>query len=102
MLPAVMRPGGSIRPMIASAVSDLPQPDSPTIASVSPSPTSKAQVAHDRKVRVTSVESLAEIHDAENGLPCPGAGTHIGRLLIMHGGTSSEDRRLRACPRPRG
>ncbi len=35
--PPVMRPGGmSISPMIACTVTDLPQPDSPTTASVRP------------------------------------------------------------------
>ena len=37
-----MRPGGlGSRPMIDSAVTLLPQPDSPTIASVSPASTEK-------------------------------------------------------------
>src|SRR5438067_12380434 len=31
-----MRPGGSIRPMMASPVTDLPAPDSPTTPSTSP------------------------------------------------------------------
>ena len=34
--PSAMRPGGSIRPMIAAPVSDLPAPDSPTTPSTSP------------------------------------------------------------------
>ena len=41
MLPPVMRPGGSgMRRRIDSAPTDLPQPDSPTTAIVSPSFTS--------------------------------------------------------------
>ena len=34
--PARMRPGGSIRPMTAAPVSDLPAPDLPTTPSTSP------------------------------------------------------------------
>ena len=34
--PAAMRPGGSMSPMIAAPVSDLPAPDSPTTPSTSP------------------------------------------------------------------
>ena len=34
--PPAMRSGGSSRPMIAAAVSDLPAPDSPTTPSTSP------------------------------------------------------------------
>ena len=42
MLPPVMRPPPcSTSRMIDSAVTDLPEPDSPTIATVSPRPTSK-------------------------------------------------------------
>src|SRR5882757_8975319 len=36
-----MRPGGSIRPMIASPVTDFPAPDSPTTPSTSPLAMSK-------------------------------------------------------------
>src|SRR5947209_8613447 len=35
--PPPIRPGGSIRPMIAAPVSDFPAPDSPTTPSTSPS-----------------------------------------------------------------
>src|SRR5437763_835107 len=35
--PLAIRPGGSMRPMIAAPVSDLPAPDSPTTPSTSPS-----------------------------------------------------------------
>src|SRR5216684_1256525 len=38
MRPAAMRPGGSMRPMMAAPVSDLPAPDSPTTPSTSPAP----------------------------------------------------------------
>ena len=42
MEPPTMRPGGSeIRRMSESAVTLLPQPDSPTIASVAPRPSEK-------------------------------------------------------------
>ncbi len=37
--PSVMRPGGSISPMIARPVTLLPEPDSPTTATVSPAAT---------------------------------------------------------------
>src|SRR5262249_7186498 len=39
--PPPIRPGGSIRPMIAVPVSDLPAPDSPTTPSTSPGMMSK-------------------------------------------------------------
>ena len=38
--PDTTRPGGCTRPMIESDVTDLPQPDSPTIPSTDPSSTS--------------------------------------------------------------
>ena len=41
-VPRVMRPGGiGIKPMMLCTVTDLPQPDSPTIASVLPAATLK-------------------------------------------------------------
>jgi hypothetical protein len=37
MRPAVISPGGTLmRPMIVRALTDLPEPDSPTMAKVSP------------------------------------------------------------------
>src|SRR5690606_5407152 len=42
MLPAAMRPPPASSPMIAMAVVDLPEPDSPTIATVSPAEMSRS------------------------------------------------------------
>src|SRR5215211_2289354 len=39
--PATTRPGGMTSPMSESTVTDLPQPDSPTIPSISPTSTLK-------------------------------------------------------------
>src|SRR5215472_16032076 len=41
MRPPVIRPGGGTRRMMDRAVTDLPHPDSPTMPTASPGPTSK-------------------------------------------------------------
>src|SRR6478752_8194914 len=73
--PPAMRPGGSIRPMIAEPVTDLPAPDSPTTPSTSPRAISKEILSSARKVprRVTNstVRSRTERTGTVIGSPQP-------------------------------
>ena len=61
-----MRPGGcGTRPMIDSAVTLLPQPDSPTMASVRPASTAKLTPSTARELAVVGAEEGAQVADLE-------------------------------------
>ena len=67
--PPAMRPGGSIRPMMAVPVIDLPAPDSPTTPSTSPRRDVEGDVV-DRGQRAAPGRKLdPQIADAEHGRP---------------------------------
>ena len=59
--------GFGIRPMIESAVTDLPQPDSPTIPSVLPFSTAKLIAVDGAHDAIAGEEVGAEIVDFEQG-----------------------------------
>ena len=61
-VPRVMRPGGiGISPMMLCTVTDLPQPDSPTIASVLPARDAEARAAHGLDDAAVGVELDVQI-----------------------------------------
>ena len=69
MLPPAMRPPPcSISRINASEVTDLPEPDSPTIASVSPRSTVSDRLRTALKVRVAAAERDRQIVDREHAL----------------------------------
>ena len=63
--PPAIRPGGSSRPMIASPVSDLPAPDSPTTPSTSPGAMSKETPSSATQRPLSRGEFDLEIADRE-------------------------------------
>ena len=66
-VPRVMRPGGiGIKPMMLCTVTDLPQPDSPTIASVFARAHAEARAAHGLDDAAVGVELDVQIRDLEN------------------------------------
>ena len=60
-----MRPVGGKRPMIESAVTLLPQPDSPTSPTVSPASTSNETPADGRHEALVGREARREVSDRE-------------------------------------
>ena len=62
-----MRPGGSIRPMMAEPVIDLPAPDSPTTPSTSPGMMSKEMSSTAVSSRRGGWETRRRGSDGQNG-----------------------------------
>ena len=89
--PPAMRPGGcGTRPMIDSAVTLLPQPDSPTMPSVRPASTVKldavdrgelAVVGREVGAQVAHLEQRVMRHRRSGGRPC--ALTRAARPLAL-------------------
>src|SRR5262249_54372280 len=65
--PPAMRPGGSISPIAASPVTDLPAPDSPTTPSTSPLAMSKETPSMARSVPRRGTDSTCRVRTARTG-----------------------------------
>jgi hypothetical protein len=65
--PAAMRPGGSISPMIAAPVIDLPAPDSPTTPSTSPASMEKLTSSTATRAPDRVGNSTVQVADVEQG-----------------------------------
>src|SRR3954452_16278123 len=66
--PPLMRPGGSIRPITASPVTDLPAPDSPTTPSTSPLAMSKETPSIARSTPCRPANSTLRLRTVSTGM----------------------------------
>src|SRR5450631_1801843 len=81
--PPAMRPGGSIRPITASPVTDFPAPDSPTTPSTSPLAMSKEIPSMARSVRWRVTNSTLRLRTERTG-------SVMGRDILKMRGLSSQ------------
>ena len=77
--PPAMRPGGSMSPITAAPVTDLPAPDSPTTPSTSPRPTSKEtpSIAFNTPRRVTNSTRRSRTERTGSGIETLVAGRRL-------------------------